>query len=253
MAVDDVLDDGEAQPGAADRARAARVHPVEPLGQPRQVLARNARPVDRRPSAPRRAAPASAARPPARPPAAPRPPSRPYFTALSSRFCTTCASWSASPSTGGNPSASARSSVTPRSASRGSNPAARPAQQLGQIDPLRRRLVLGQLDARQAEQVVDQPVHPRRLLRHDAEEALLRRRVVGRRAAQRLDEADQPGQRRAQLVAGIGDEVGAHAFHRALARAVRQHHDGPPAVGAAAGPSAPPSRAARAPPAPAAG
>src|SRR5262245_42774571 len=42
MAVDDVLDDGEAQPGSAELTRAAGVDAVEPLGQARQVLARDA-------------------------------------------------------------------------------------------------------------------------------------------------------------------------------------------------------------------
>ncbi len=41
MAVDDVLDDGEAQPGAADGAGAALVDPVEALGQPGDVFARD--------------------------------------------------------------------------------------------------------------------------------------------------------------------------------------------------------------------
>ncbi len=44
------------------------------------------------------------------------------------------------------------------------------------------------------------------------EETLARRRVLARRAAQRLDEADQRGERRAQLVAGIGDEIGAQSL-----------------------------------------
>ena len=37
MALGDVLDDGQAQPRAADRAASARVHAVEALGQARQV------------------------------------------------------------------------------------------------------------------------------------------------------------------------------------------------------------------------
>ena len=40
--------------------------------------------------------------------------------------------------------------------------------------------------------------------------------VVARRAGQRLDEAGQRRERRAQLVAGIGDEVRAHAFDHQL-------------------------------------
>src|SRR5258708_9289299 len=45
MAVDDVLDDREPEPGAAERARAAGVDAIESLGQPRQVLARDPLPL----------------------------------------------------------------------------------------------------------------------------------------------------------------------------------------------------------------
>src|SRR6185437_7483900 len=38
----DVLDDGEAEPGAAQLARAGGIDAVEALGEPRQVLARDA-------------------------------------------------------------------------------------------------------------------------------------------------------------------------------------------------------------------
>ena len=41
VAVDHVLDDGEAEPGAAELARARGVDPVEPLGQARLVLEGN--------------------------------------------------------------------------------------------------------------------------------------------------------------------------------------------------------------------
>ena len=90
--------------------------------------------------------------------------------------------------------------------------------------------MLGQLDARQAQQVVDQAVHPLRLFRHDAEKPGLRRRVVRRRAAQGVDKPDQAGERRTQLVAGVGDEVGAHALHRAFPSAVGKHGDDTAAV-----------------------
>src|SRR5258706_54314 len=39
VAIDDVLDDREAQPGSAHRPRAGGIDAIEPLGQPRQVLA----------------------------------------------------------------------------------------------------------------------------------------------------------------------------------------------------------------------
>jgi hypothetical protein len=59
--------------------------------------------------------------------------------------------------------------------------------------------------------------HAAALLGHDAEKPLARRGILARRAAQRLDESDQRRQRRAQLMAGIGDEIGAQplgALHR---------------------------------------
>src|SRR5438105_4787087 len=42
MAVDDMLDDGEAKPRAAGAARAAAVHAVETFGEAGDVLGRNA-------------------------------------------------------------------------------------------------------------------------------------------------------------------------------------------------------------------
>src|SRR5690348_6975289 len=59
------------------------------------------------------------------------------------------------------------------------------------------------LDPAQGKQRIDQPRHARGLLRHDREEALARARVLLRRALQRLDEAAQGGERGPQLVARI--------------------------------------------------
>src|SRR5687768_4629038 len=42
MSADDMLDDGETEPGSADRSASAGVDPVESLGQARQMLDRNA-------------------------------------------------------------------------------------------------------------------------------------------------------------------------------------------------------------------
>ncbi len=79
----------------------------------------------------------------------------------------------------------------------------------GEVDPAGGRDVFGQLDARQAHQVVDQPAHALGLSVHDGEEALARLGVVARVAAQGVDEAGQRGQGRAQLVTGVGEKVGA--------------------------------------------
>ena len=45
VAVHDVLDDGEAEPGAAFLAARGGIDPIEALGEPRQVLRRDPRPV----------------------------------------------------------------------------------------------------------------------------------------------------------------------------------------------------------------
>src|SRR6516162_7326821 len=45
VAADDMLDDGEPEARAAEIAGARRIHPVEALGQPRQMLARDAFPL----------------------------------------------------------------------------------------------------------------------------------------------------------------------------------------------------------------
>ena len=59
---------------------------------------------------------------------------------------------------------------------------------------------------------------------HDAEKTLARFGVVLGGALQRFDEAGQSGQRRAQLMAGIGDEVGAHFLDPAQRRLVMKRH-----------------------------
>ncbi len=95
-----------------------------------------------------------------------------------------------------------------------------------------------QFDARQRQQIVDQPRHAGRLRMHDAEEALARLGVVLGRPLQRIDEARQRRQRRAQLVAGIGDEIGAHFLDTAQRRLVVERHQHA-VVGAAEQRSAP--------------
>ena len=88
------------------------------------------------------------------------------------------------------------------------------AQHGDEIDAVRRAAVDAHLGAAQRQEIVDQPPHAPRLVEHDAQEFFRGRRIVARRAEQRLDEAGERGERRAQLVAGIGDEIGAHAGDR---------------------------------------
>ena len=58
---------------------------------------------------------------------------------------------------------------------------------------------------------------------HDREKCSRALGVRLGRALQRLDESREGRERRAQLVAGIGDEVGAHALDLLFARQVAQH------------------------------
>ena len=74
-----------------------------------------------------------------------------------------------------------------------------------------RRQVGFHFEARQREEIIDQPRHARRLVLHDLEEMIARRCVVPGRPPQGLDEAGDRGQRRAQFMAGVGDEIRAHA------------------------------------------
>ena len=92
------------------------------------------------------------------------------------------------------------------------------ARELGEVDRRLRPHVLLLLDARQRQQVVDQPRHAASLLAHDGEKLVARLGVVVRRALQRFDETEHRGERRAQFVAGVGDEVDPHALEPPLLR-----------------------------------
>ena len=83
-------------------------------------------------------------------------------------------------------------------------------------------------------QIVDQPRHSPRLLLHDGEEALAGLGIVPRRPLQRLDEAGQRRERRAQFMAGVGDEIGAHFLDTPQRREIvegHQHEIGPRRIG----------------------
>ena len=64
----------------------------------------------------------------------------------------------------------------------------RPRQHLAQVTQVAGRLMGGELDPRQREQVVDQPRHPVGLLGHDLEEAVARLGIMPCGTPQRLDE-----------------------------------------------------------------
>ncbi len=89
------------------------------------------------------------------------------------------------------------------------------ADDFDDVDLVGRHRVFGQFDPRQRQQIVDQPGHTARLLLHDWQETFLRLGIVRRRSGQRFQETQEDRQRRAQLVAGVGDEVGAQLL-RAL-------------------------------------
>ena len=86
------------------------------------------------------------------------------------------------------------------------------ARDLGEVDGRVGAHMQLLLDARQRQQIVDQPRHPAPLLAHDGQEFFSRARVGLGGALQRLDEAEQRSERSAQFVAGVGDEVGPHAL-----------------------------------------
>ena len=80
--------------------------------------------------------------------------------------------------------------------------------------------MLVHLDAREREQVFDEAGHALAVLVHDGEEALARGRIVAGSPLQRLDEAHERGERRADLVARVGDEVGPHLVGAAHCREI---------------------------------
>ncbi len=84
-----------------------------------------------------------------------------------------------------------------------------------------------EFDARQRQQIVDQPRHAARLLLHDRQKTLARLGVVARRTLQRLDEAGQRRKRGTQFVTGVGDEIGAHFLDAAQRRQIAkgQQHE----------------------------
>ena len=103
------------------------------------------------------------------------------------------------------------------------------------------RLLAG-VEPRQAQQVAHQPLHPQRVAADDLEERAARpaASVPCRPVEQRLDVAADGGQRRAQLVRDVGDEVAADPIGAAqVGDVVQDEH------GAAPRPATRPARCAR--------
>ncbi len=122
--------------------------------------------------------------------------------------------------------------TTPDSLASGDERVDHALDDLADVDPRARRQIGLHLQPRQRQQVVDQAGHARRLVLHDLQEMVARRGVVPGRAAQRLDEARDRGERRSELMAGIGDEVGPHAVDAAGLALVLEHDDEEPGAAA---------------------
>ena len=91
--------------------------------------------------------------------------------------------------------------------------------------------MLFRLDLRKVHQIADQRLQPVRLTLDNAEEFLRGRRVdPAFILAKRLDIAEDRGQRRAQFVAGIGDEISMRAADIGLGGLVREFKHGDPLV-----------------------
>ena len=95
--------------------------------------------------------------------------------------------------------------------------AMQPLQHARHVDRVARRLAVRGLEPRQLEQVGNDGVHALCLRAHVADRArpgLIDGGIIG----QRVEIARDHGQRRAQLVRGIGDEILAHGLEAHLAR-----------------------------------
>ena len=105
-----------------------------------------------------------------------------------------------------------------------------PAKQAVQADRIGRRRVFGQLHPRQGQKIADQPGHARHLFGHGLQEAFPGDGIVPRRAQQGFDIAAQRRQRRADLMAGIGDEIRPHPLYPLRLGEVAKHQGGDHAI-----------------------
>ena len=112
----------------------------------------------------------------------------------------------------------------PRAASAGATSAATASASAARVAGDEIERLLAGVEPRQPQQILDQPLHPLRVPRDDLEEPppLV---LVGVALRQRLDVAADRGQRRAQLVRHVGDEVAADLIRPAQLGDVVQHED----------------------------
>ena len=213
MQLHDMLDDREAEPGAAEFARARAIDPIEALGEPRDIGGGNSLAGISDHEFHPEPLPSPFRRPGARASTVTVPPRGVYLSALSSRLSITWCIRSRSAD-------DRRKFVRHFTSSVDAAAARRFAHQLGRFleHPRgRQRLEFERgepaLEIGERNQVVDQPREPARLAFDNAEKAALRCGIVNA-FHQGLGVAIQRGQRRAQFMGQIRDEIGARGLVR---------------------------------------
>ena len=205
----DVADDRQAEPGAAGVAAAGPVDAVEALEDAVEVARPGCRCRGRRPSA-------RPTRPSTRTRTCTLLPGSLYLTAFSTRLPSADTSWRRSPRTIDAVGAGrATWTAMPRCSAHVRDALHGAVDDVADVDGVAHRL-LAELDPGQLEQVVDRARDPVRLAHHPLGDALddLEVVLVGERLGQHGERPD----RRLQLVADVGHEVGAHGVDAGGAR-----------------------------------
>ena len=206
VALHDVLDDRQPEPGAAGLARAAAVDAIEALGQARQVLARDARAACR----------ATANSPPPSPSTRQRDVDPAAVGRVADGVVDEVARSRSAARSARRRSRRRRRPRTSACAARPTAPARRPRPAPAAAPASTQRSAGGPraaLELRQRQQIADQRLHALVCCAISASTRLRSTSVSGR-FVQRLDEARQHRQRRADLVRDVGDEVAPHASAR---------------------------------------
>ena len=97
------------------------------------------------------------------------------------------------------------------------------AQQLGNIDGVPGNLVRRRFQSRQGQKVIDQGLHPQRLLLHAMEAPCKGGRESIRLIDHGFDRAADDGQRRPQLMGDVGHEIRSDSLHKAQLRDILGH------------------------------